>query len=292
MVRRSGMAIGIEFGELSTGLSALLGAAQGIMDQDVLDETFLEVGKRMTRDFGRKADAAGAEGAIAHVYEYNTSSYGVNASPVGRLWKIVWSKTGSSPTGSVVFRDSNVDSRPDPKLVSQVEAESGGSADMARHSFRDKAKHLETTKTLVSRAGIQRHTRRVGGTANPRMLVFLGRDGKPKFAKRYTRTNRFHNKFREFFMTYWMTQFEQSVEPKVKTGTHMVVREASGDVNRLVRKASLSVVRMPPLSFTGVYAMDHGKPYRGFRIRQSDVKAIKNKVKPKFKKEMLRRWRM
>lgn len=290
MATQTGMAIGIEFGEISTGVSAMLGVAQGMMKQEVLNDVFRQIGPKMEQRFGANADVAGARGDIAHVYEYNMTGHGVDASRAGRLWDIVWKTDGGGTVGYIDFKESTVESKPDPALVSQVEAESGGKAEMATHKFRDKAKHLETTKTLISRAGIQRHTERQGGSPNPRMLVFLGSDGKAKFAKRHQRSNQFYNRFRDFFIGWWTQQMENNVEPKVKGGTLRTVHLASRDVNVLIRKASMSVVRMPPMRSTGVFPMDHGKPYTGIRIRATDVKAMENKVIPKFKKEMLRSW--
>ena len=284
MTNATGMAIGIDYGEITTGLAACLGMAKGMGDQTRLDMAMASITNSMTRDFGRRVDALGAEGTVAHVYEYKAEG-----NPAGRLWDIYWTQRGrGSRIGSVFFRPAHVNP-PIPEEIKSSAAASGRT--LARHEFTDKANHLENTRILVSVAGQQRHTRRIGGdVSNPRSLVFIDSTGRMRFATRHVRKNEFYGKFRKVFASYWVTQVNHGMKGKVARGYNQTAKYGRGRVLREINRArAASTPRVTP-GMSGIYVRDMNRPFVGIRVRQADVDRVARPVGDRLRRELVRQW--
>lgn len=269
------MAISIEFGQLTSGLSGILGVGQGMASDKYLSGAFHNLSRKMDREFGAAADAAASEGTIAHVYEYSPTPSGIDPTPAGRLWELTWHKRRGDIVGNIIFKQSRAPSTPDPAL--QAEAQAAGKS-VSSHLFPNKAAHLETTQKLVAEAGIQRETTRLDGGPPPDVLVYLGRDGEPRFANRLVRDNEFFGKFATFFTSYWISKLENQGKVRMQRGMSRVAGYGAGEVRKLVRKTSVFRPRpLPPGAF-GVIATDKGLPYRGIRLSEKDIKIVEKKV--------------
>lgn len=281
----AGIAIGIDFGQLTTGLSAIMGIGRGLAHQKTLDNAVLQMARTAEKGFGAYADQAGAAGTIAHVYEY-----GQEGQPGGRLWDIKWSHGTKGSTGNVFFKRAEIPTSEaagiDPRLVASARA---AGRTLAGHFFPEKASHLEDTKTLISEAGKQEHTTRVGGdNPNPRALVYIDASGEVRFAKRRRRENEFYQKFHAVFASYWVGSVQSKMEPKVRRAFVETATYGAGVANKSIRAAAgASIPRIPP-GMSGVFATDRGRPYAGVRLRQADITRVEESVKKRLLRELSR----
>jgi hypothetical protein len=283
-----GIAIGIDFGEITTGLSGILGMAKGITEQRRIGRASTRIVTVSEAEFGAFADAAGASGEIAHVYEY-----GQEGKPSGRLWHIAWQRRGGDMVGNITFkqarRPTQVGSGIDPALARHAAA---SKRTLAQHVFPNKAAHLEETKTLVSQAGVQEHTRRVGGdVSRPSVLVYIDRGGNVRFAKRRRRANEFYGKFREVFMRYWMTQFEAKGAPRVVRSFTNTVGYGGGVVSTSIRNARVMSRPRIPRGMAGVFVTDKGRPFGGLRVNEMEASRVEKQVSNRMEKELTGQWR-
>lgn len=287
VARGPGIAIGIEFGQLSTGLSAILGMGRGLTAQKGINRAMGSMARQSAVEFGRVADAAGAAGEIAHVYEY-----GQEGTIGGRLWSLTFAGRAGDTVGNISFRaaelPTSVGAGIDERLAS---AASAAGRTIAGHYFPDKANHLETTQVLVSEAGRQEHTTRVGGDVErPRVLVYIDRNGDVRFAKRRRRENEFYKKFEALFTTYWAEQMVVQAKPKVHQGFKNAANFGAGRTNASIRRMAGIRPRIPA-GLSGVFATDRGKPYTGIRLRQNEVSSMQKQVEKQLTKELVNQWR-
>lgn len=285
---QTGIAIGIDFGQLTTGLSAIMGMGQGMTNQKSLSDAIDRMARQSSREFGRIADKAGAAGKIAHVYEY-----GHEGSITGRLWHMNWQRSGNGTVGNVLFRKATIPTSVgagiDPRLAA---AASSAGRRIAGHYFPDKAEHLEDTQTLISEAGRQEYTTRTGGDVErPKVLVYIDRGGNVRFAKRRRRSNEFYNKFQEVFGSYWVGVMASQAQPKVQRAFTATAQYGAAEVNRSIRVvAGASLPRIPP-GMSGVFATDRGRPFTGVRLRQTEVSRVQKLVEKRLSRELSNQWR-
>lgn len=276
--------MGIDFGELTTGLGAILGAGRGIASNKHLGKAVSEITRNAEREFGKIVDTSDA----AHVYEY-----GMEGNPAGRLWSINWLRRQGDMVGNIHFRTARrptqIGAGIDERLASSAAA---AGRSLAQHLFPDKAAHLESTKTLVSVAGVQKHTRRIGGDVpQPQSLVFVDERGDVKFRKVQRRENEFHNKFQAIFTAYWAGTLEGQGSKRVNTAFKKTMEYSMTQINRRVHAAGMMSKPRIPVGMSGVYVTDRGRPFGGHRIRQADVSRVEERVAERLRKELVSQWR-
>jgi hypothetical protein len=284
MAKPPGMAMGIDFGEITTGLSGIMGIGKGLAGQKNMRRATKKMAQLSTHEFGIFADKAAAAGEVSHMYEYGQP----NAS--GRLWYLTWNQQGVGRTGHLMTRPSKVPTRIDP-VISASAAAAG--RQVAQHLFPSKAIHMETRKTLFAVAGVQQYTTRVGAGASqvPRSLVYVDKNGNVKFARSRRWENQFYGKFTALFIKYWMDELERKSSKRMQSAFIATVKRGSQHVNAGVRTARMmSTPRITP-GMRGLVLTDRGRPYAGIRLRENEVNRIANKVGKKLEKEMVSKWR-
>ena len=283
--QQPGIAIGIDFGELTTGLGSILGVGKGIASPKHLGRAMRRIALHSGEEFGRHVDQ---NSEVAHVYEY-----GQEGSPSGRLWKLNWQQRKGDMIGNISFRTARQPTKVGAGIDERVvDAAAAKGRKIAQHEFPEKASHLETTKMLVSVAGVQKHTTRVSSTGDvprPRMLVFV-ENGQVTFRRRRTEKNEFFGKFQEVFRNYWIASIEAQAKPRVTRAFRTTMTYSAGRVNRRVRAArGMSIPRIPA-GQAGVFVTDRGRPFAGYRMRQTDVSRVEKAVAEKLRKDLITQW--
>lgn len=277
----------IDFGQVTTGLSAVLGAGMGVTDQKILDRAVAKVMRVSGEQFAKYTDTVG-ESEVPHVYEYKSAWTGqeVNASPAGRLWTMRQTKI---PGGMSLYIDlskrSTIFAGPDPRLLAVA-------PQMASHRFPTKASHLESTQHLSATPGIQRFTKRSkepSSPGGPRVLVYL-KDGQVRFSSRTVRwENKFYGRFEQHFREYWHTTMTAKSVKNMAGFTRKMQPVVGGSIVSPVAAIRLSTI--PVRALPGrITLLDTGRMYTGLRMKQGVVRSVKAKVGKRMERELVRAW--
>jgi hypothetical protein len=274
------MAIGIDFGQMNAGLNAIKGFSKGLTQKREIRETVTTMATMSYDEFGELADRR-ASGSLAHVYEYGRPHKG------GRLWEIVPSQFGDEVNAKIIYHMAKVPSKPDPYIVAEAAAK--GRSVASHRWVVNKAEHLEKTRVLVSRPGIQKFTQRIGGDRQPKKLVMMDSNGEIFFPKKWVRNNQYYNKFTEFFEEYWQKEIQVEGQRKVEAAFVSTVDYGADLVQTEIAKSPATPV-IPP-NQSGVFITDNGKRSRGVEVNERRSQKLVEPVAKRLSKELKRRWR-
>jgi len=281
VTRNQAPGMSIDFGEITTGLSAVYGVSKGFTDNKMLRETVEKVAVKSMVLFGASADAV-AETQIPHFYEYRGESEGqeVQNTISGRLWRWHLRKDPSGAAIEMDTRQSRVPGGPSQTLLDEF-------PNMSGHYFADKAAHLENEPTLSARAGVQQHTERTK-EGTPRVLIFEER-GRVFFRKRRVWRNEFYGKFEEHFRYYFGERFlataDQRAQSALRTIRPAIVKSVSQPI-AAVRIASIPKMPRPYM----ITLLDVGRPYTGIRMKQGVQRRAEKSVEQAVRKGLVRAW--
>jgi hypothetical protein len=268
--------LGIEYGQVSAGLSAALGVARGYTDYRHLQKVVTEVFTQAEGLFGAEADRRSAE--FPHMFEWGGTVDEILTGRPNRLWYWVPVHTGRDLVATLETKQAQNAGYASTELQSQA----GG--ELSPHLFPDKAAHMETNPVLSARAGVQKFTERLHG-GQPRTLVYLDNSGQIKYGQYRRWRNEFYGKFEQFFEQYFAGQVQIAAEKIIFDAVERSQPTASSEVQKAVASATARPRIRPGAAVT---ITDEGKPARGIRIKESIANRVAKKVGAKFVRELRR----
>lgn len=253
----------VDYGEVEAALRAIHGVARGLASDATANNARAAFQRASVDKFSKSLDlaAVGNPALLGHVYEYNPAGRDeneVNTTEAGRLWRIQQKGSGGRFTGRVFFMPST-EYKPIPDAIAK-DADAAG-VTLARHIFSNKARVLENVQAFQSQVGVQKYSKRVGGTKNPRSLVYQNPMGDIEFRFARTVSNPYFGQFRAYWEMFWNSTAQRKIiAPMSNDWTRTANSEGKRLIQSEVRAASSTPI---PRNIPGFHQTVNGKPFGG-----------------------------